>query len=260
MAEIYQHFVDVPIVTRTYMVAALVTTAACALDLISPFALYLNIRMIFKKLQFWRVVTNFLFFGSKFNIEFLFHMFFLVRYSRLLEEGSFQRRSSDYFYMIFLGAVFLLMIGPFFSLPFLGSSLTFMIVYVWARRNPFAQMNFFGVLNFTAPYMPWVLLGFSLLFHGDALVDILGIVAGHLYYFLEDIYPRMIPSRRRLLKTPAFVHRLFGDVPLDRPQPAQPANPAGGGDQNQLPAVDVPQGEAQGMEADQQQQQHPHAE
>ena len=101
-----------------------------------------------------------------------------------------------------------------------------MLVYIWARRNPFgellvsvrvadqlvsesARMNFLGVFTFTAPYLPWVLLSFSVL-HGNegALAcvasraqqrigksDMLGILVGHLYYFLEDVYPRMIPSR-----------------------------------------------------------------
>lgn len=33
------------------------------------------------------------------------------------------------------------------------------------------------------------------------------ITAGHIYYFLEDVYPRM--SGRRLLKTPGFVTAMF---------------------------------------------------
>ena len=33
-----------------------------------------------------------------------------------------------------------------------------MIVYVWARRNPHARMNFLGLFNFNAPYLPWVIL------------------------------------------------------------------------------------------------------
>ncbi|PKA65960.1 Derlin-2.2 [Apostasia shenzhenica] len=34
-------------------------------------------------------------------------------------------------------------------------------------------------------------------------------VAGHAYYFLEDVYPRM--TDRRPLKTPAFIKALFAD-------------------------------------------------
>lgn len=35
------------------------------------------------------------------------------------------------------------------------------------------------------------------------------LAAGHLYYFLEDVYPRM--SGRRVLKTPALLRALFHD-------------------------------------------------
>ena len=38
--------------------------------------------------QFWRMLTNFLYFGN-FGLDYLFHMFFLVRYCRALEEGEF---------------------------------------------------------------------------------------------------------------------------------------------------------------------------
>ena len=90
--------------------------------------------------QFWRLFTNFFFFGAKFSLEFLFHMFFLVQYCRSLEEGSFRGRTADFFYMILFGATLLLFIAPFAQMVFLGSSLTFMMVYIWARRNPFGTM------------------------------------------------------------------------------------------------------------------------
>lgn len=36
----------------------------------------------------------------------------------------------------------------FTNLLFLGQAFTIMLVYVWARRNPYLRMNFFGLLNF----------------------------------------------------------------------------------------------------------------
>ena len=51
-----------------------------------------------------------------------------------------------------------------------------MFVYVWGRRNPFIRMNFFGLMNFQAPYLPWVLCGFSVLLGGSPTVDIMGII------------------------------------------------------------------------------------
>ena len=79
-----------------------------------------------------------------------------------------------------------------------------MLVYVWARRNPMVRMNFFGLLTFQAPYLPWVLLGFSLLLGNSVSVDLLGMAVGHIYYFLEDVFPNQ-PGGKRLLQTPLIL-------------------------------------------------------
>ena len=84
-------------------------------------------------------------------------------------------------------------------------------------------MNFFGLLTFNAPYLPWVLLGFSLLLGNSVSVDLLGegirdllshnsgyfdhfsgMAVGHCYYFMEDIFPQQ-PGGWRILKTPHFL-------------------------------------------------------
>ena len=49
-----------------------------------------------------------------------------------------------------------------------------MLVYVWSRRNPWIRMNFFGLITFQAPYLPWVLLLFSLLLGNNVIVDFMG--------------------------------------------------------------------------------------
>ncbi len=91
------------------------------------------------------------------------------------------------------------------NLLFLGHAFTIMLVYVWSRRNPYVRMNFFGLLNFQAPYLPWVLLGFSLLLGNAILVDLMGIAVGHIYYFLEDVFPNQ-PGGFRVLETPRFMY------------------------------------------------------
>ena len=66
------------------------------------------------------------------------------------------------------------------------------------------RMNFFGILNFNAPYLPWVLLGFSVLIGNTILVDLIGILVGHVYYFLEDVFPNQ-RGGCRIIKTPQFL-------------------------------------------------------
>ena len=38
------------------------------------------------------------------GLDFVFHMFFLVKYSKSLEEGSFRGRSADFLWMLMFGA------------------------------------------------------------------------------------------------------------------------------------------------------------
>lgn len=177
------------------------------MQLITPFNIYFNYRMIIQGRELWRIVTNFFYFGSL-GLDFLFHMFFLVKYSKSLEEGSFRNRSADFLWMLLIGAGILIALGPFVNVQFLGSSLAFMMVYVWGRRHPRLPLSFLGIFSFSAAYLPWVLLAFSVMLGSSPAVDLLGMAAGHTYYFLEDVYPHT-STGRRLLKTPAMVKALF---------------------------------------------------
>jgi len=49
-----------------------------------------------------------------------------------------------------------------------------------------------------------VLCAFKVLQGGMPIAELIGIVVGHLWYFLVDLYP--LQSGRTLLKTPAYVH------------------------------------------------------
>lgn len=216
-----QDYIAMPAVTRAYTTACVLTTIAVQLDILSPFQLYFNPILIFRNYQFWRLITTFLFFGQ-FGFTFLFNLIFTYRYCRMLEEGSFRSRTADFFYMFLIGGILMIIIAFFVNLLFLGHAFTIMLVYVWSRRNPFVRMNFFGLLNFQAPYLPWVLLAFSLLLGNAILVDLMGIAVGHIYYFLEDVFPQQ-PGGFRVLETPRFIKYLFefnteNPLPEERPE------------------------------------------
>ncbi|KAM4719980.1 derlin-2 isoform 1-T1 [Anableps anableps] len=250
-----QEYLQIPVVTRAYTTACVLTTAAVQLEIITPFQLYFNPDLILRNYQVlnlnhsfsplyvslnrvrtttaegfslisqvWRLITNFLFFGPV-GFNFLFNMIFLYRYCRMLEEGSFRGRTADFVFMFLFGGLLMTIFGIFVSLVFLGQAFTIMLVYIWSRRNPNVRMNFFGLLNFQAPFLPWVLMGFSLLLGNSIIVDLLGIAVGHVYYFLEDVFPNQ-PGGGRWLKTPSIIKMLFdtpeedanyNPLPEDRP-------------------------------------------
>jgi len=69
---------EIPVVTRLYLITAVATTTACFMDVVSPLTLYFNYDLIFRRGQYWRLVSSFLFFGT-FSLDFMFHMYFMVK-------------------------------------------------------------------------------------------------------------------------------------------------------------------------------------
>lgn len=169
----FPRYLDIPLVSRIYLTGAFLTTAACAVDIITPFSLYFNWTLVLQG-QVWRLISSYLYFGL-FSVDFLFHMYFLVRYSRLLEEGDFRGRTANYVYFLLFGIVNMTLVATYINVHFLGSALTFMMVYVWGRRNEDVKMSFLGFFTFNAPYLPWVMLTFSVLIGNAITMDLIGI-------------------------------------------------------------------------------------
>jgi hypothetical protein len=71
---IQQIFYEIPPITRIWVCGSVLLTAACFLEFVNPFSLYLSMKLISKG-QVWRLITPFLFFGDRFNIEFFFQMY-----------------------------------------------------------------------------------------------------------------------------------------------------------------------------------------
>lgn len=71
------------------------------------------------------------------------------------------------------------------------------------------------MFTFNAPYLPWVILGFGLMLGQSPVFDLLGILIGHIYFYLEDVLPGMIG--RRILVTPTVMCAL--PLPCTRRSP-----------------------------------------
>jgi Derlin-2/3 len=116
--------------------------------------------------------------------------------------------------MLLFGVTAMTLVASYTGVHFLGSALTFMMVYVWGRRNEDVKMSFLGFFTFHAPYLPYVMLGFSVLLGNSVTIDLIGIVVGHFYYFLEYVYPVLAEVRgwpaKRLMEPPVLLHWLCG--------------------------------------------------
>ena len=216
---LFSWYNEIPIVSRIYLTVAIGTTSACFLDLVSPLTLYYNYDLILRG-QYWRLFSSFFFFGY-FSLDFFFHLYFVVRYCRLLEEGNFRGRTADFIFMILFGAILMLIFAvtfkKFWNLQFLGYPLAFMMVYIWARtpENVGVRMSLMGLFPFNAPYLPWVLLLFSLFLGNNIKNDLLGILVGHMYYFLDSVYPYVAEIRgwrqKKIIVTPFLLNYIFSE-------------------------------------------------
>ncbi|XP_040928386.1 derlin-3 isoform X3 [Betta splendens] len=234
-SSLRQEYFQIPVVTRAYTTACVLTTAAVHLEVVTPSQLHFNPDLIITRCQIWRLITSFLFFGSL-GFSFLFNIIFLYRYCRMLEEGSFRGRTADFVFMLLFGGVVITLFGVVANVFFLGQAFIIMLVYVWSRRHPLTRIYFLGLLSFQAPFLPWLLMGFSLLLGNSIVVDLLGlkpklpvtvcfnqsiphnellpssgISVGHMYYFLEDVFPNRAGGRK-LLRTPDLLHVVFDQL------------------------------------------------
>lgn len=159
-----------------------------------------------------------------------------MRYSRMLEESSFANRKADYFWLLALSSVMLLVIqnsvlplswlmclkwqalSPLFNLPFLSSSLAFVPIYLWSRRHPSTPISLFGLFTITAPYLPLALVAFSWLLNGTwraAAGDLVGCAVGHVGWFMRDVWTReMIGGPTVLSEAPDRVWVKFQVAPV----------------------------------------------
>ncbi|KAF4663603.1 hypothetical protein FOZ61_001505 [Perkinsus olseni] len=202
---------NIPPVTKGMLCISFGLMAACTLEFISPFSLYFNWEMVWEHGQWWRLFTCFLFYGDL-GVGFMWNVYVMYFYCSQLEEVVFRQRSGDFVYMLLVSMFMLLglsfLTGHFSN--FYSGAIIDVMTYVWARRNPGARVH---VIAFTvkAPYLPWILAGISLIMGGQLADHLQGILAGHIYYFFTDVYPRMPTSHGlQVLKTPKFLKWICG--------------------------------------------------
>lgn len=166
--------------------------------------------------QYWRLLTTFIYFGPL-SLNLVFHIFFIQRYARMLEESA--ASLAHFAYLMTYAALSLIIASPFSNQAFLSTALSSTLVYIWSRRNPDVRMSFLGLLTFKAPWLPWVLVAFNVVLHSHWPKDELcGIAVGHstfllpipssfsgldadeqpptVWYFFNDIYPGTHGGRR----------------------------------------------------------------
>ena len=208
-------FNESPKITKILVLSSFGISILVWSGLINTFDIYLNFYLIFHKYEIWRILTTFLYFGE-FNLNLILHMFIFFRDSKILERKIFQGNSADYLYFILFCMIFLLLLSPITKTLFLSTSLNFAMMYYWGRKSKMTNVEFMGVFTFRAPYLSIFYLMISFLLGYEYKELIIGIIVGHVYFFLKEILPRIKGVKGiKLLETPKIVQKMCDVLQLN---------------------------------------------
>eukprot|EP00164_Ancoracysta_twista_P000288 GFYU01000405.1.p1 GENE.GFYU01000405.1~~GFYU01000405.1.p1 ORF type:complete len:244 (-),score=47.70 GFYU01000405.1:79-810(-) len=215
----------IPPVTRWIMAGILFVTLSSSFQMIH-IGYYVFDSGQLMKFQFWRLLTNHLFFGPL-GFGFIMSLVWIHRYSGLLERNNFST-VADYLWCCILGWLMLDLVALLLGYPIMARAFELYIIYVWSRKNPNVIVNFYFGIQFQSIHFPWVLVAFEVLLGGNPILPIIGIVIGHIYYFFSDVYPAV--SGKRYVDTPQWLSNMIDPPQFRGPRP--PAQQRFGGGYN----------------------------
>lgn len=191
-----REFLNLPALTRSYVILAVGLSILTTTDVISPYSLYFDHKAVISRHEWWRCFTSFAYFGN-IGINSLFALTFVSRYFRMLEEQMFINRTVDFIFFTGWCCVFVMLfvtLNPFKNMDtvFLGYAFGIAFMYYWARSNPEFRFSLCGIFTFSAPYLPWVILLISKVFSGECTSNLIGIIVGHMLFFCEQRLPNYI--------------------------------------------------------------------
>lgn len=228
MSELSDWFKGLPLFTRHWFGLTIALSLLGRFSILSPAFLILDYHKVFSDFHIWRLLTALFYYpiNSRTGFHFLINLYFLYNYSLRLETGLFNGRPADYFFLLFFNSACCIIVGLLADFPYLMDPLVLSVLYIWCQLNKDTIVNFWFGTQFKAVYLPWVLLVFNLVLSGGGLMELIGILVGHLYFFLTFQYPQEF-SGRQLLQTPSFLYNYFpnhqsrvlgfGSAPVARP-------------------------------------------
>lgn len=241
-------FLDIPPVTRTLFITMFFGTLLSGLQLI-PFSLFaLEWYPILRKFHIWRIVLTFFHMG-RLGLPFLIRMYFLYTYSQQLEIGTFFGRPANYAWFLTLVAGFILLASSVIPTYLNGSGLLLAIIHLWGRHAEDVTVSMYGFIQIPAKYLSLTMLILDVIINGGVnYSDVLGLLGGHLYYFLDTVVPSM--HGKIVISVPIWYERLVDQIQnglgsltgLQRGPPVMP--PRGSSGRSSM--ISGPQGQSRG--------------
>lgn len=153
---------------------------------------------------------------TRVDFSLLLALFMRLQYSYQLETVQFAGKSGDYAWCLLLGLAGM-SVGnaAWFQMASLWECLSMYIVYIWSQYNRAVTVSFMFGFRFPAVYLPLVLLAMEFVTSGgmgNLWGSLMGIILGHLYYFMAELYPNQ--RVKAFLRAPTSIARWFAPAPM----------------------------------------------
>lgn len=203
---ILKQYRSIPVISRLFFTASILITLLTYLNIISSYSLIYSWPYM-KRAEIWRALTTFFYWGPA-SLDVFLHQFFMLRYCIMLEESS--STSAEFLYMLMVGMGIIFGLSNIVGISKMSNSLSTYIIYIWSKKNPLIIVQYMGIFNLPAYYIPYIMMLFS--FMMDKTLpknDIIGILAGHTYFYFKNVYTKTSGSDP--LRTPIFLENLLGN-------------------------------------------------
>jgi len=221
-------FKSLPIITRYWFAATFIFTAGMSFGVIDPMNYIFDFNAVKDRFEIWRLVTPFCILG-KFSFPTAIALYMMVQYSKRHEMSPYNTGggsgTADYATTVLFGMALMLAVSAsgIFQMVVMCQHLVYMTLYLWSKRDANQDVSIYG-FPVKASQLPFAYLGITVVMGNDPSPIIVGIVSGHVYYFLVEVVPAMYG--KDVIHTPAFLVDFFGPGQY---VPAVQAAAAGGG-------------------------------
>ena len=194
-------------ITRTILFSAVALMILAQMKIVDPIDLFYDFDLIKENKQYYRFLTSILYFGSL-DINTIMRIYGFVNFASLVESALFCGKPANYMMFLLFTATLSFISAAFTNEIFFGSTLASVCFYYFSKHFSKQSIQLLGFpIAVPASVVPYIYVVLAYVRGGARAMipDVLGIVIGHLYYYIHDVLA--IRFGTSYLEAPQFMER-----------------------------------------------------
>ena len=196
---------QIPPFTRFWAGGILLCALFITAGVLDPFSIFFSPKQILAG-QVWRIFTS-LFFLGELKVSLLINVVMAFTSIKTLEESQYTNRLGTLVFTFILVAFFVQVLSGILGSYSICRSMMQAFGYIFSKMFPSQRIVLMMIFPIEVRYLPFAYLVIDLLNKHSIIPALIGIVSGHIVFFLLFLLPIIL--RRPILKTPAILVRLF---------------------------------------------------